>query len=331
MQKVVVVCALGALLFTGCANKTGTGALTGGILGAGAGAGIGAAVSGGTEAAIGAGAGAVGGALIGGLIGSALDEPILLGMAKPTPMYPPDFETMAVLMPIASLSRLRRGPTDLMTSRFVLKSDERVNELTNMSLPVTRWWWSRPYEYAWAMEFAGKDLVVLDAACGLPHPLKWHLGSTCNEVWACDIDPTITDSVKLLQVVRQELGEATYQTLKEKGENPRLHFVHASICDLPNTMPQFDRIFCISTFEHMSRNDQKKALAEFARKLKPDGLLIMTIDYPVVTSESLLSMAKDAGLIPAGDCVMGLPPRGALAGEGFHIYRCVLKNSPKTK
>ncbi len=74
MQKVVVVCALGALLFTGCANKTGTGALTGGILGAGAGAGIGAAVSGGTGAAIGAGAGAVGGALIGGLIGSALDE-----------------------------------------------------------------------------------------------------------------------------------------------------------------------------------------------------------------------------------------------------------------
>ena len=111
----------------------------------------------------------------------------------------------------------------------------------------------------------------------------------------------------------------------------KVRMVCSSICDLPDYMPMFDRIFCISTLEHMSKEDIKKTLFEFSRKLTPDGLVIITLDYPLsITPEALLEIAKSAKLIPAGNVEIGSPPKNAVNGAPYYpslyVYRCVLKH-----
>lgn len=73
-------------------------------------------------------------------------------------------------------------------SRFFLKSDDFTEKFV-FKLP--KWWPSRPYEYSWAIKFADKNDVVLDAACGVNHPFKFKLIEICAEVHACDIDQRI--------------------------------------------------------------------------------------------------------------------------------------------
>src|SRR5207237_2984057 len=40
----------------------------------------------------------------------------------------------------------------------------------------------------------------------------------------------------------------------------------------------FDRIYCISTLEHLGKDEVTETLDEIRRVLKPDGLLILTVD-----------------------------------------------------
>lgn len=213
------------------------------------------------------------------------------------------------------------------TNRFVLQNDLHAREIAETPIPPVSWW-SRPYEYAWAAQFAGPEYVVLDAACGIPHPFKWLLGKLCKETWVCDIDPRIDSMPEILNAIRNDLGEVAYAgALKNIATLLKVKRVRASIADLPKSMPQFDRIFCISTFEHMSKGDQRKTFKEFARILKPEGLIVMTVDYPVVTPEALLGMASAAHLEPVGEVEWGPPPGQALysAETALHIYRCVLR------
>ncbi len=188
-------------------------------------------------------------------------------------------------------------------------------------------WWSRPHEYAWAAQFAGPNLVVLDAACGISHPFKWFLGETSRETWACDLDSRIANQTELLRVTYDDLGEEAYQVVKMKGQLlKQVNLVHASICDLPDNMPQFDRIFCISTLEHLDPISREQALEQFARNLAPNGLVVLTVDYPKVIPEDLLESASEAGLVPAKKAHLGTPPEGALSNGYLFIYRCVLKH-----
>lgn len=217
-----------------------------------------------------------------------------------------------------------RADIDL-TSRFVLQDDPSSPIVANVSLPAC--WWSRPHEYCWAAQFSGPELVVLDAACGLPHPFKWHLGSTCLSTWACDIDSRIMDPNQILEASK-ELGTEGYNSIVQHvNGNTKVQFIQASITDLPSFMPRFDRIFCISTLEHISAEDRQLALNEFSRMLMFDGLVIITIDYPQCNPEEMIQMAEKAGLTPAGPVIAGPPPDGALFSPqmGLHIYRIVLK------
>jgi SAM-dependent methyltransferase len=218
-------------------------------------------------------------------------------------------------------------------SRFIVASDMSSDKIAGISLPVS--WWSRPYEYAWASQFVGKDLVVLDAACGVSHPFKWLLGSTCKETWACDIDPILQDPDRIFQEVREDLGEQAYQALRQDPSLFRsVRLVCASICSLPSFMPKFDRIFCISTLEHMNPKDQKRVLLEFANQLTPNGLLILTVDYPVVTPSALFQVASEAGLEPVYCDSKEMFPRkeaisldadGITTNQKLFIYRTVLR------
>jgi hypothetical protein len=210
-------------------------------------------------------------------------------------------------------------------SRFILATDSKQGEFANVKLPIT--WWSRPFEYEWASKFIEPNFVVLDAACGIDHPFKWFLSENCLQTWACDIDIDVLDFNKM---ITQYDDETTKKIAKSIPIWENINFCYASICNLPKYMPIFDRIFCISTLEHMTKNDRKKALMEFKKKLSKNGLLIITVDYPEITPEELMVMSKEVGLVPAGDYDLKLPSENALNGypyyPSFYIYRCVLKH-----
>lgn len=209
--------------------------------------------------------------------------------------------------------------------RFILKSDEKKSDYAGLNLPAH--WWSRTYEYAWAAKFTNKDLVVLDAACGIDHPFKWFLTENSKETWACDIDRRILNFNYLIH----QYGKEVYEKIKNKVPIwQTAHLVHCSICSLTADMPMFDRIFCISTLEHMQPMDRKQALCEFAKKLSQDGLIIITVDYPTINPKELLRMAEEAGLIPAKEVDLSGPFSDALNGNPYYpslyIYRIVLKH-----
>jgi hypothetical protein len=211
-----------------------------------------------------------------------------------------------------------------MTSRFILQNDPSSPTVADITLPSA--WWSRPHEYCWAAQFAGQNLIVLDAACGISHPFKWHLGTTCLSTWACDTDWRIGHKEQILEASK-ELGDEGYNTVAQYLDQTHVQLIQSSITALPSSMPHFDRIFCISTLEHLSPDDRQLALNEFSRMLMPNGLIILTVDYPACTPDALLTMAKQAGLAPAGSVVTDLPSEGALfhTAWGLRVYRCVLK------
>lgn len=210
---------------------------------------------------------------------------------------------------------------DELTGRFMLETDIKTNNLSN--IPLRNSWWSRPHEYAWAAQFADENATALDAACGISHPFKWHLGETCSEVIALDADPRIDHVESIIQETYDDLGETAYSVLVS---SPNLYTqvkrVRASICNLPDNLPMFDRIFCISTLEHLCDKDRNDAMAEFSKHLSRDGLLIITVDYPEVTPEKLIEVADSVGLVPAGDVQLEKSPQDLTNGY-LSIYRIV--------
>lgn len=214
---------------------------------------------------------------------------------------------------------------DDLTCRFISKNDDQKFELAGIKLPES--WWSRPHEYAWAAKFVDKNSIVLDAACGIDHPFKWYLSENTKETWVCDIDNRILDFKYLVH----QYGEETFKMLKDRILSwEQIHFVSCSICYLPSYMPTFDRIFCISTIEHLKPEDTQKALIEFSKKLSKDGLIIITIDYPAANPKDILQMADIAGLIPAKEVDFRGPYSTDLNGTPYYpnlyIYRIVLKH-----
>jgi len=208
-------------------------------------------------------------------------------------------------------------------ARFIRNNDKNVDQVSGIFLRDT--WWSRPYEYAWAMQFAEENMVVLDAACGISHPFKWYLAEKCSHVWACDTDKRICSISKIIQETFDDLGHSAKTSLCLKDDIfSKINLVCASILRLPQYMPLFDRIFCISTLEHLSSLDRKKTLQEFKKFLAPDGFIVLTVDYPVITPEVLASCCNEIGLRMLGNVEFGFPSEQALTSQGLHVYRCVL-------
>jgi SAM-dependent methyltransferase len=223
---------------------------------------------------------------------------------------------------------MENDPESLLVSRFIRKSDLKLNSVWD--IPLRTSWWSRPHEYAWAMQFAGPDFVVLDAACGVSHPFKWYLADNCKETWACDTDPRLIGRAALIQETYDDLGEDAYLILNHKDYIfDKITLVKESIYDLPQSMPSFDRIFCISTLEHLKQEERVRVFENFARVLSPDGWLVLTVDYPEVTPEELSANAEKAGLVPVSAVEIGYPaPAVDILTNGYYsIYRCVYKHA----
>ena len=192
------------------------------------------------------------------------------------------------------------------TSRYILKSDEHKNTFIT-KLPET--WWSRPYEYAWAANFMGKDLTVLDAACGIEHPFKYYLAENCQFVDATDHHPKIKD-------------------VAHNYSNLTLY--HTDLTDTPSQEGTYDRVFCISVLEHLNPIERIDTLMEFYRVLKPSGLAVITCDIPLVTPVKLITHALQIGFSLPGPAYPQAPdPSYTIYSEeyGLYCYRLLLQKS----
>lgn len=172
-----------------------------------------------------------------------------------------------------------------MKNKFFQTSDLSTD---NFFYTIPDHWWSRKYEYPFAFKFA-KGGVVLDAACGVAHPLKFELLKAADEVYACDLDDlskqNIIDSLKYdVEVV-----------LEDYSFIDQINFAQCGIEDMPYESNKFDTIFCISVIEHLPEDIIIKSLKEFYRTLKPGGTLVITADYPSVAPMLLLGMARAVG------------------------------------
>lgn len=140
---------------------------------------------------------------------------------------------------------------------FIRKSDPRADSVNGYEIPEG--WWSRRWEYRFAMEFAGPGQIVMDAGCGWHYrPLHDYLSTVCEFVYGVDHHVEVLDLPPM-----------------QKGV-----FVVADFANPIDPIPaaSLDRIFCISVLEELI--DYKKALSEFKRLLKPDGLIVLTLDAP---------------------------------------------------
>ena len=112
------------------------------------------------------------------------------------------------------------------------------------------------HRYAFARRYA-EGRRVLDAACGEGYGTAL-LGTKAAEAVGVDID---AGSIRHAQ---STYGSAT------------IRFVEGSCTKLPFPDASFDAVVSFETIEHLDAADQPPMLAEFARVLKPAGLLIIS-------------------------------------------------------
>ena len=112
------------------------------------------------------------------------------------------------------------------------------------------------HRYAFARQYA-EGMRVLDAACGEGYGTAL-LGATAAEVVGLDID------AGSIRHARSAYGSAT------------IRFVEGSCTGLPFADASFDIVVSFETIEHLDAADQPPMLAEFARVLKPAGLLVIS-------------------------------------------------------
>lgn len=223
------------------------------------------------------------------------------------------------------------------SSRFVLEDDPSAAHFV-FDLPPA--WWSRPYEYAWAANFAARGDVALDAASGVPHPLKFFLLDRGCDVHAVDIDERITDDDAIRADVRAAYGIDLADRYLAGVQHRK-----ASLTALPYADRTFDKVYCISVLEHLRDRFNKwpwllplrpllgwvdatieQSLREFRRVLKDDGLMVLTFDHPRISLRYFEHLVDRLGLAFAGPHDSAVPA-GALtwSERRLRCYRVVLR------
>ena len=122
------------------------------------------------------------------------------------------------------------------------------------------------HRYAFARHYA-EGRRVLDAACGEGYGTAL-LGTAAAEAVGVDIDPETTRH-----------AQAAYGAA-------RVRFVEGSCTGLPLPDASFDVVVSFETIEHLDAADQPRMLAEFARVLKPAGLLVISSPNKRVYSDA---------------------------------------------
>ena len=143
------------------------------------------------------------------------------------------------------------------TNAFFRTSDVRADEVNGYEIPSG--WWSRRWEYRFAMEFAEPGHICADMGCGWHYrPLHDWLANTCEFVYGVD------HHKEVLELPPMQRGA----------------FVVADFAKPIDAIPagSLDRIYCVSVLEELI--NYQDALAEFKRLLKTNGLMVLTLDVP---------------------------------------------------
>jgi ubiquinone/menaquinone biosynthesis C-methylase UbiE len=139
---------------------------------------------------------------------------------------------------------------------FFKFDDEHVTDI--MGHPIHPSWWSRHYEYPWALQYAEAGLVVADMGAGwTPRPFKDALADLGCQVYAVDGD----------------------ERLLALEKRPGIEFVVADMTKPIAAIPEgsLDRVFSISVLEDVG-DKVPMALKEFYRCLRRGGLCVLTFD-----------------------------------------------------
>jgi SAM-dependent methyltransferase len=189
-------------------------------------------------------------------------------------------------------------------NKFFTIHDKSIEYLNDFHIPGE--WWSRRYEYKFAIDYLEKDDTILDAACGIEHPFKFYAASKVKKVIAIDKDERI-----------KEL------------ENPlnNLKMYHGDISKTDYVENTFDKIFCISVLEHLQGEELHNVLEEFFRILKPNGKLILTCDYPLIKPEALFAIAESKGFVTTEPLEYDHKCKDNVKGQygGLRCYSMVLE------
>jgi len=176
-------------------------------------------------------------------------------------------------------------------------------------------WWSRHYEYHWAIRYAQAGQIVADAGCGYTfRPFKNVLANHCAEVIAIDSNPKLMNLAPFPDNIAPLI---------------------ASLEDVPLADGFFDRIFCISVIEEC--NAYENIINEFARLIKPDGRIVLTFDvihdagapehprWKGLSLTDFLYTIDNAGLDFDGEYYAD--KNNALVNLEFNlcVYHCILK------
>ena len=141
---------------------------------------------------------------------------------------------------------------------------------------IPKEWWSRTFEYPWASCYIDKEDTAVDAGCGVTHFFKQWLAENCAMVHAID---TAVDTGLM------------------PGYDNLMHH-RAGIDKIPLADGTADKVMCISVFEHTK--NQQDILKEFARVLKPNGLVVLTLDVPTIQIDTWRGLVEKSPLDFAG-------------------------------
>ena len=188
-------------------------------------------------------------------------------------------------------------------NRYFTREDGNIGAIDNFRIP--RVWWSRPYEYSFALSHVNEDDTVLDVGCGLEHPFKHALGNRCKKTVAIDINPLVTNI---------------------KDEN--VEFVCADILDFKTDL-KFNKIFIISTFEE-TQDFMVEKFKNMVSILAEGGKVIITSDYPSLDPVKLIKYAKEAKLVPTTK-FNEVIPKNALYHSAYKLncYNVILEVEKK--
>lgn len=108
--------------------------------------------------------------------------------------------------------------------------------------------------YRWAAGFVRNRDWVLDAACGVGYGSR-----------------LIAQATHCTRVVGIDNAEPAIRFAKQHYSHPRVNYVLGSVYELPMEAETYDVIVSLETIEHV---DDTAALKEFARVLRPGGVLL---------------------------------------------------------
>lgn len=133
---------------------------------------------------------------------------------------------------------------------------------------------------------------VLDLGCGCGRTLTWLAGEFPQVQWnGCDVD------AEAIAWVRGNLQGVTA-------------VVNNPLPPLPYANASFDLLYGISVFTHLDLDYQRQWIAEFARVLKPGGIVLMTFHSPGVwrDTEFAPQVEKDGFAFVASKKLDGILP-----------------------